>query len=295
MPLKAKKPEIIEKRMKLFVFGPAGIGKTTAAIQFPNSIILDMERGTDEYAETIQKSGSVVLKTTNPDEIREEIRTLLTEKHPYKTLIIDPITQLYNAIQEKWTRIFEKYSKTEKEAEMQDFGMRYWGRVKSEYKSIMRLILQLDMNVILTAHQKDTYEGMTKTGVGPDSMRGDGYIFDLILQLTESNGKRVARVIKERAEMGKQKFPFEFPWSYQNFCQFYGKTILEREAEPVEMATTAQVDELKKLIEVVKVSDDDVSKWLEKAGVDNFSEMTAAQIQKCIDFVNKRLSTLGVK
>ena len=36
--LRARKPEAVTKRLKLFMFGPAGVGKTTAAIQFPNSL-----------------------------------------------------------------------------------------------------------------------------------------------------------------------------------------------------------------------------------------------------------------
>ena len=44
--LRAKKPEAVTKRLKLFMFGPAGVGKTTAAIQFPNSYIIDCEKGT---------------------------------------------------------------------------------------------------------------------------------------------------------------------------------------------------------------------------------------------------------
>ena len=86
-------------------------------------------------------------------------RTLLTTKHPYKTLVIDPITQLYNSTQEKWNRIFEKYAKTQKDRDVQDFGLRYWGKVKSDFKGLQRLTLQLDMNVIVTSHQKDVYGG----------------------------------------------------------------------------------------------------------------------------------------
>ena len=45
--LRARKPEAVTKRLKLFMFGPAGVGKTTAAIQFPNSYIIDAERGSE--------------------------------------------------------------------------------------------------------------------------------------------------------------------------------------------------------------------------------------------------------
>src|SRR5207248_639394 len=52
MPLRARKPQAVTKRLKLFMFGPAGVGKTTAAIQFPNSYIVDCERGAENYAKT---------------------------------------------------------------------------------------------------------------------------------------------------------------------------------------------------------------------------------------------------
>lgn len=291
MPLKAQKPESIEKRLKLFMFGPAGVGKTTASIMFPNAVIIDMERGTENYANTISKSGSVVFQTTNPDDVKSEIKTLLTEKHPYKTLIIDPVTSLYNGVQEKWTRIFEKHATSEKQAELQDFGMRFWGRVKSEYKTIQRLLMALDMNVIITSHQKDIYgTGMTKVGVGPDSMKGDEYFFDYVFQLDNVKGKRMANTIKERAEIGHSKFPETFEWSYANFLKYYGSNVIERESKPIQLASAEQVIKIQQLLGVVKIDDEDVSAWFNKAGVDSWNEMKADDIEKCIAFIEKKLS-----
>lgn len=293
MSLRAKKPEVKEKRLKLFVYGPAGIGKTMAAIQFPNAVIVDTERGTDFYSKTIVKNNSVVLQTVNPDEVRDELRELLTTKHDYRTLIIDPITQIYNSVQEKWTKIFEKHSKSQKDAEIQDFGMRYWSKVKSEFKALQRIILSLDMNVIVTSHQKDVYgAGFNKVGVTYDSMKGDSYIFDLVFRLVKKGDKRLAITEKERGEIGEQKFPAEFEWTYLNFLNFYGQDIIEREAKVVDMATKQDVAKLNKLIEVVKVDDDTIQKWLHKANADGFDELTKGQITKCINFVEKKLKDL---
>lgn len=293
MALKAIKPEVKEKRLKLFLFGEAGIGKTLAALQFPNSYVVDTEKGTDFYANVINKQNSAVFQTLNPDDIKEEIKQLLTTKHPYKTLIIDPITQVYNATQEKWTRIFEKYTKSEKEGEIQDFGMRYWAKVKGDFKGLQRLMLQLDMNVIVTSHQKDVYgSNFSKIGVTFDSMRGDDYFFDLVFRISKKGGERIAETIKERAEIGQNKFPPEFVWSYDNFCKFYGKNIIEKESTPVSMATKEQVEMIKALIETVKVDEADINKWFAKADVAEWDEMTSEQIQKCIDFVNKKLGVV---
>lgn len=290
MGLKGVKPEQKEKRLKLFLYGPAGVGKTTAAIQFPNAYIIDMERGTDYYGESITNSGSAVFQTTNPDEVRTEIKSLLTEKHEYRTLIIDPVTSLYNALQDKWSRIFEKHAKSQEQAEIQDFGMRYWGRVKSEYKAIQRMLMNLDMNVIITSHQKDIYGvGMQKIGVGPDSMKGDSYFFDLVFSLDNINGKRVAQTIKERAEIGKNKFPDKFEWSYPNFLKFYGEEVITRKAVAMELATADQVAEIERLLGVVKIEDSAIQNWFDKAEVDTWDQMTSLNIQKCIDFVKRKL------
>jgi len=179
--LKAKKPEEVKKRLKLMLYGPAGVGKTVAALQFPQSYIIDTERGTELYANMINKANSVVLKTFNPDEIYDELKELLTTSHDYKTLIIDPITIVYSATQDKWNRIFEKHAKTEVDKEIADFGMRYWGKVKSNFKSIQRIMLALDMNVIIIAHQKDVYgSNFNKIGVSFDSMKSDDYFFDYV-------------------------------------------------------------------------------------------------------------------
>lgn len=291
MPPKAKPPEAKNKRVKMMVFSSPGLGKTTAAINWPKAVIIDMEHGTDNYSDTIIKQGSIVLHTTNPDEVRDEIKTLLTEKHDYRTVVIDPVTILYQAIQEKWTRIFSKYADTEKATELQDFGFRYWAKVKSDYKSIMRMLLACDLNVILTAHQKDVYgEGMKKVGFGSDSMKGDEHIFDYVFQLVmDSKGRRTAITKKERAEIGKAKFPQEFEWSYANFLIYYGKEALEREATPVPLASPDQVDEVKRLLSIVKVESDWEADVLTKADVDTWQEMTAEKIGKVLDFLNKKL------
>lgn len=291
--LKAQAPKKIEKRLKMLVYGPAGVGKTTAAISFPNAYIIDTEKGTSLYSDAINKNGSVVLQTLNPDEIKEELHALLTEKHSYKTLIIDPITQVYNATQEKWNRVFEKYAKSEKEAEVMDFGMRYWGKVKGDFKSIQRLMLALDMNVIVTSHQKDVYgTGFSKIGVTFDSMRGDDYLFDMVFQVERKGNELIAHTIKERAELGKQRFPAEFVWNYDNFKKYYGAEIIEKVSTPVAMATQEQVERVKKLTEIVKVEDEVVAKWFTKADVDTWEEMNSETIQKCIDFLEKKVEGL---
>src|ERR1700710_1651609 len=94
--LRAKKPEAVTKRLKLFMFGPAGVGKTTAAIQFPNSYIIDCERSAENYDKLIAPSNSVLSQTTDKNDVIAEVKAPLTERHESRTLVIDPITTIYN-------------------------------------------------------------------------------------------------------------------------------------------------------------------------------------------------------
>lgn len=168
--------------------------------------------------------------------------------------------------------------------------MRYWGRVKSDFKALQRMIVSIDMNVIVTSHQKDQYgQGMQKLGVTFDSMKGEDYLYDLVFRLENRNGKRIAITLKERAEINQNKFPPEFEWSYENFQTFYGADIIQRESIPMTLATPEQVEKVKKFLEVVKIDEAEVSKWFTKADVDSFEEMKSEDIEKVIAFLEKKL------
>lgn len=170
--LRAKKPEAVTKRLKLFMFGPAGVGKTTAAIQFPNSYIIDAEKGTENYDKLISGSGSVVFQTNDITEVIAEIKSLLTEKHDYRTLVIDPITTLYNDLLEKCEHKVGT-----------DFG-RHYGEANKTMKRLANLIMALDMNVVVTAHAKTEYgENLAKLGYTFDGWRQLDYWFDLVVEL----------------------------------------------------------------------------------------------------------------
>jgi hypothetical protein len=243
-----------EKRLKLFLYGSAGTGKTTAALQFPNNYIIDTEKGTDQYAKMIKDNGSVVFKTTNFDEAKEEIMALLTTAHTFRTLTIDPSTILYENLCFKWEKKFNTVN-----------DMRRWGRIKADWKAYQHLLLELDMNVIITAHSKILYgDNITKLGDTFDSMKGDDYLFDYVFRIEKARKEGsvpIAITEKQRAEIGSPKFPETFEWSYPNFIKFYGEGMITREATPKVLATEEQIVEFVTLLDIVKIGEDVLSKW----------------------------------
>ncbi len=275
MALRAKKPEQITKRLKLFLFGAAGTGKTTSAIQFPQAYIIDAEKGSENYDDLINSAGSVVFHTTDIDEVLEECRSLRSDPHDYRTLVIDPSTPLFEDALEKG----EKKVGTE-------FG-RHYGEAGKSMKRLCSLIMALDMNVIVTSHAKVEYgDDMKKTGYTFDSWKKLDYLFDLVLQLERRGEDRYAIVRKTRLKA----FPDgdAFRWSYAEFVKRHGDAIANK-AEVAPLATTEDVTRLNKLLEAVKLPDGTTDKWLKKANVECFEDMSSAAVAKCIEFIEKKI------
>jgi hypothetical protein len=281
MALRGKKPEAVVKRLKLFMYSAAGVGKTTAAIQFPKCYVIDCERGTEQagYAKRIIEAGGSVFQTTELSEVITEVKSLLTTKHDFHTLVIDPITTVYNDQLEKSERMVGS-----------DFG-RHYGAANKEMKRLYNLLMALDMNIVMTAHAKKEYgDNLKVTGMTFDGWRGLDYAFDLVIELQKHQKKRMGRVVKTRIET----FPDgeEFEWSYDAIRQRYAADVLERDAKVVALASPEQVKELKNLLEFVRLPEGTTDRWLAKANVETWEDMPADAIDKCIVHVKSKLPAI---
>jgi len=278
MALRAKKPAMIEQRLKALFYGCAGVGKTMAAIQFPKPYIIDTEGSTNkpQYVKQIDKSGGAVLMTVDFDEMVNEIKELLTTKHDYKTLVIDSLTLLYNDLLEK----AEKKVGTE-------FG-RHYGEANKRMKQLLNLLFRIDMNVIITSHSKNEYgANLSVLGQTFDCYKKLDYLFDLVFEIQKRGDKRVGMVRKSRIE----SFPDTdtFPFSYDEIAKRYGREVLERDAAPQELATPEQVKELTRLIDLLKTPEETYTKWKTKASAEEWTEMPRDAMDKCINYLKSTI------
>lgn len=283
MPLKAKKPEAVTKRLKCLLYGPPSAGKTTAAISFPKPYLIDTERGAEnsEYAERLSASGGVILQTNDFDEIAAEIKALLSEKHDYQTLIIDPITTVYVDLMDAAE---QRMARKSKDGDGTAFG-RHIAEANKQWRRLVNLIYRLDMNVIVTSHAKAVYgDNMSKLGWTFDGPKGMDYLFDLVFELTRRGSERMATVRKTRDAAFPEGDTFAF--SYDAIAERYGRDILERNAAPVVLATTEQVDALRRFAADIDPAITD--KWLERARASDFSEMPSDVAAKCIAWCEAR-------
>lgn len=285
MALRGVKPTTVPKRMKALFFGAAGVGKTTAAIQFPKPYLIDTERGStnDEYVEMLNRSGGSYFFSADFDEVLTEISSLLTEEHEYKTVIIDPLTIIYNDLCDKSAKALASAEDPTGTA-----FSRHKGPADRKLKHLLNLLLRLDMNVIITSHAKNEWANGKPTGTDTfDCYAKLDYLFDLVFNIQKRGKERFGIVRKTRVA----GFPDgeTFPFTYDEIADRYGREILERKAVAEVLASPEQVGELTRLIELLKVPETTVDKWLDKANAEAIKELPQSVAQKCIDHLNQQV------
>lgn len=291
MALRGKQPTAVEKRLKTLFYGIAGVGKTMAAIQFPKPYLIDTEKGAenDEYVKTLAENGGVIFQTSDFDELATEVKSLLTEKHPYKTLIIDPLTVVYNDLLDKSAK-----SLISKEDPTGTAYSRHKGPADRKLKHLLNLLLRLDMNVIITSHAKGEWKNGQPTGVDTfDCYAKLDYLFDLVIEI-QKKGKERFGVVKKTRMKSFEEMEY-FPFSYNAIADKYGRKVLEREAVAQALASPQQVARLTHLINVLKVESEVIEKWLDKAQASTIEEMSKDAVEKCITHLDAKLHPEGTK
>lgn len=290
--IKAKPPEEVKPgKTKGMIYGTAGVGKTWFVTAFPSPILFDTEGGADlpHYQARLKQSGGAYLGpkdgTLDFNFVIEQMQALATEKHPYKTLIIDSVTKLYQtAIANEQEKLGDKDA----------FG----ASKKPAIAGMRRLInwtMKLDMNIWFVAHDTaewgvDPKSGQrTEIGRVADVWDKLAYELHLNLQAIKRGPARIAVVRKSRLT----GFPDmeQFPLEYSDFAKRYGKDYIESATTQFIVATAEQIAEIKRLLSVVKVTEDEVQKVWTKAGVDSWDELSTEQAAATITWLKKKIST----
>ena len=272
-----------ERRIKLLMWGDTGSGKTTLSLQFPKPAVIDLEGGTEHYGGDFAFD---VLKATTADEITAAVDWLVANDHDYRTLVIDPITLYWDALQKKWSDIFMRRNKGSKghRQEFYDLQPRDWMTIKAEHKEFIRKLIQLDMNVIVTARQKTLYADqgfMRAVGETFDGEKSLPYLFDTILRLhRDDKGRFMAENLKDRTN----KFPHgHFEVSYQDLERRLGSDALGRQSVPRQLALAGQIATLRHLIDASGMEEETVRQRLSAYNADSLESLTPENAQTIID------------
>lgn len=286
--LRAVKPtKAMPARPKILIFGKAGVGKTWNAIDFPSVYYIDSEGGSNlhQYTEKLNAAGGMYLGpeqgASDFKEVIEQVKALSTENHNFKTLIIDSLSKLFN------NEIALEAERMESKGIIDSFGASRKPAIKLT-RQLVNWIDRLDMNVIIICHEKALWAGEKQVGVTFDAWDKLEYELNLCLNIVKNGGSRIARVTKSRFDQFSEKD--NFTWSFGEFSKIFGESTLTAPPMAEKIASDEQVLRFKSLIDLLKIEEDQVLKWLEKSKSEKIEEMSEVNILKCIEHLEKKLS-----
>jgi hypothetical protein len=293
--LRAVDPKKAEpSKPKILIYGKPGVGKTWTSLDFPAVYYIDTEGGADlgHYTDKLKASGGMYFgpeqESLDFETVIGQIQALATEEHPFRTVLIDSISKLYNS-----AIAHEAEALGDKDA---------FGASKKPAIAFMRRLVnwltRLDMNVILIAHERpewgiDSKGQRTEIGSTFDAWDKLEYELHLCLNIIKAGPARNAKVRKSRLT----GFPDgeTFTWSYTEFATRYGKDVIEKQTTQIILASAEQLEEVGNLIRVVKLPDGQEDKWLKAAGVDGWEEMDQDKVVKIIDYIRTNYINQGGK
>lgn len=276
---------------KVLIYGKPGVGKTWSALDFPSVYYIDTEGGADlaHYTDKLAASGGVYLGpkegSLSFETIIDQVKALATEQHPYRTLVIDSVTKLFNVA------IADEAERIEAAGKKNEFGADKKPAV-GNMRRLVAWLTRLDMNVILIAHAKPEWTlvgaAREQTGETFDCWDKLEYELHLCLYIAKNGPRRTAKVRKTRL-LG---FPDAevFDWSYDGFADRYGREVIEGTVQALVLADADLVAEVVRLTGIVKLPEGTIEKWFTAAGVQSWAEMDAERVTKAVTYLQGMLA-----
>ena len=215
------------KRLKLFMYGPSGIGKTIAALNFPGVALIDLDGGTDHYAKHFKFKR---LRTSDTDVVYSAVDELINDPGEIRTFVLDSMTRFYDLLQDKHLRrIRVKKNNPNYLFQPSDFKV-----IRADLRTLINKLNALDINVVITAQSKPEYDAtgsefMKIIGIQPDSPKEVPHLMDTVLELTlaPDGETRLAKTIKDRTN----SLPRTFEFSYEKMVSYFDISQLQRKAQ----------------------------------------------------------------
>jgi hypothetical protein len=286
--LKAHKAEYLKpSKPHMMLYGKPDTDKSKFSCEFPNSVYIDTENGAVEsqYVKSLNASKSLYFGVSdgsqNLKEVIDQVKALITTPGDRQSLVIDSITKAVDVTDAEQQELmgdkkdpFSSYKKA---------GVR-------QMRRLCMLLGQLDMNVLLIAHAKDRWEGQGDdrklVGTTFDGWTKLGHDMNLQAEAIRVGAVTFMRVYRSKYEClirGQ-----EIPMTYEAFAKAYGKDVMERKPEGLIIATPEQVAEIEKLAGILRMDEEELTSWLNKAGAEMVQDLSKDNADKFIKYLDKK-------
>jgi len=219
-----QKVEETRSGIKVLVYGGTGTGKTTFALTFPKVCAIDSENGMAFYKNN--PNLKFLLNSSSAQDVEEgleEIEDELIDK--IQTLVIDSETKIYENLQISGLNVAERRARKKGDSvDDANISQREWGKIKMINKKLQATKIYLasqGINILSVAQEKELKEkkgqDFVTVGYAPDTAKGFGYDYDLVLRLFTEKDKKTgeevykAEVFKDRTSTYKKGDIIENP------------------------------------------------------------------------------------
>ncbi len=271
----------MNERISLLIGGASGTGKSLWIASLKNALIFDTEQGLAYADERIAKNGSERVEVATYRDVEDEIRNR-KGKLDMTWVAIDHLTTLHHEAVLRYNPTFQENT----------FGKEF-DKANKEWRRLRGIIRYGDFNLACSAHMKALYENKQQTGMTSDASKNIAADFNIVLFLERRPDKKypsLAIVEKFRRDPEDKRglVPPSFPFTLDDFFEING-TDASGERHEIPMATPEQIAELNRLLELVKLPEGTVDKWMAKAKAESWAEMTEEVLEKCIAYVKNLL------
>ena len=298
-----KRTEAVQPKVKLLLFGAAGVGKTYFSLGAPGKVaVIDTEGGTAFYSGRAGLSEFDVLSTKTYRDVRDAIQYVASGNHGYSTLVIDPVTVIWETLQDaaqiRRAAMNAKRGRGSTNPDEADLEMLDWAQIKRAWKGTLTALINLPVHVICVAREKEDVEKrgeqLVKVGYKADAEKSTGYFFDAILRMTSDGATRKAVVIKDRTGSHALGGEIVSPTFESVFSKVLGSTATAVRVTPDE-ETAAATDALLdggdlagRVVDALLASGVDPEAVLEKKGWSDFGSLTEKDADAIIAWAAKK-------
>lgn len=134
----------VQTRIKMLIYGQAGMGKTTLALSAPSPLLIDFDNG-------VNRVNYAHIKDTVQIESYSDLLTVLNTEDltPFETIVIDTGGKMLDAMA---TYIIAKNPKLGRANGM--LTQQGYGQRKAEFTALLRLLYSKKKDVVFVAHRK---------------------------------------------------------------------------------------------------------------------------------------------
>lgn len=281
MPLRAKKPQVKEARLKVLLYADKGAGKTHFCCSFPETYYIDTE-GLEDYPHLVgmlERNGGDIVYLNEITEIIKEVETLLSTKHKYKTLVIDSISFPYAWLAQAEA---ERLAKKSPATEGTEFGANL-AKAKRLTFQLGILLSRLDMNVIVVSHERAKFIDNKDAGKTFDVNDKLAYSLGAVWNLRLQGKARKLFIEKSRYSELTTGDYIDFDNGYETIKNLFGENIFVREVKVEKLITKEQISELNRLMALLNIGEDKLTKLLTNAKASSIEQISESFAQAAIN------------